>query len=862
MNSNIKFQWESTVRPLMVSVAILCALSPLVLYLLFSLAEQKISMGAEAEIFANTLTDEINKNPEYWQYEDIRFSSILRHRLHDRNYPEHRQLYDNASRLVAENKSPLPQPLISLEVSVFEAGSPVGFIKITRSIRLIVKTSVLVFLVSSLCGALVYYVLHIFPLKALKSSFMALHKEKEQATVTLRSIADGVITTDTSLNILSLNPAAAQLAGVQSARVLGEPFREHFKIVHPHTREEVVNLLEDCLQSREIYYHKRKEAMLVRQGDGSGFQVEITVSSLHDEQARLLGLLIALHDVTAAHALEKRLKEKVRELAVIVKYAGVGIAFIRDGIVQEVNTLASEIIGAPPEAFIGQRIAAILTANLGYTEPIDHIHEQLSRGEIIDIEHQLVRSGQKRIWLRLIGQCVDPNHNCERGTVWIVQDISHMKERQEYLHVAKSRAEEANRFKSEFLAHVNHELRNPLGGIIGIVRLVLDTELTFVQRKHLSIVENAGEFLLLLINDLLDLSKIEAGVMELEEKSFRICSIYEYVQNLVALRIKEKGLSLTLSISEEVPSELIGDELRLGQILLNLVGNAIKFTKTGGINVLCEKISQTTSTVQLRFNVTDTGCGIDEQARKKIFGAFVQASSSVARTHGGSGLGLSICKKLTELMNGDIVVKSEPGKGSTFSFTGYFKYKNQHEIQLIAGNQKVPKQNEEPAHREELQKRGRRILLVEDISFNQTIAKLILEGEAHSVQLAANGREALAALTDSVFDAIFMDVQMPVMDGLTATRLIRRCEKEKNPQARDDNDLMKAVSSVMYGRHTPIIGMTGNSTEDGKMECFSAGMDNYISKPYERQEMLRVLDEEYQKILPMLTVNVASVNSR
>jgi PAS domain S-box-containing protein len=843
MNNSLKFPWESTVRPLIISVAILCVIAPLVLYLLFSLAEQKISMGAEAEILTNTITDEINKNPEYWHYEDLRFSSILRHRLHDRNYQEHRELFDSHSTLVAENNNFLPQPLLSIEARVFEAGVPVGFLKITRSIRSILKTSVLVLLASSLCGVLVYYVLHVYPLKVLRSAFAALHKEKEQATITLRSIADAVITTDTSLKILSLNPAAALLTGVPTSELLGKPFREHFQIVPQQKRERVENLLEDCLQSGANPCRLRSEAVLICQDDGREFQIEITVSQLHDEQAMLVGLVIVFHDVTASHALENQLKEKVRKLAVIVKYAGAGIAFIRKGIVQEVNSLASEIIGIPSEALIGKQAASIFTANLRYAEPIDHIYEQLSKGEIIDIEHQLVRSDKKRIWLRLIGQGVDPDRIDERGTVWIIQDISKMKEHQEYLNLAKLRAEEANRFKSEFLAHVNHELRNPLGGIVGMVRLVLDTELSSVQRKYMSIVENAGENLLFLINNLLDLSKIEAGVMELEEKPFRIGSIYDYVHNLVALRIKEKGLSLTLSISEDVPLELIGDELRLGQILLNLVGNAVKFTTTGGINVLCEKISQTESTVQLRFYVTDTGCGIDEQARKSIFVAFVQASSSVARTHGGSGLGLSICKKLTELMNGDIAVESELGKGSTFSFTCSFRYKNQPDIEQLAGDQQVPDRNEKLNHNEELHQQGRRILLVEDIPFNQTIAKLILEREGHCVQLAANGREALAALTESTFDAIFMDVQMPVMDGLTATRLIRRCETEKNPLAREDNDLMKAVSSMMYSSHLPIIGMTGNSAEDGKLGCFAAGMDNYIFKPYEREEMLHVLNE-------------------
>jgi PAS domain S-box-containing protein len=841
MNSNNQFQWEAAVRSLIVSVVVLCVIAPLVLYLLFSLREQKIIMGAEADILAHTITEEINKNPEYWQYEEIRFSSILRHRSHDANYQERRQLFDSNHKLVAEHNNSLQRPLIHIEARVFDAGDPVGSLRISRSIRLILQTSALILLASSICGALLYSVLHVFPLKLMRSAFTELNTKKEQATVTLNSIADGVITTDTSLRILSLNPAAAKLGGVQSAGVLGEPFRQHFKIIHPQAREKVESLLEDCLQYGENACRQREQAVLVCEESGSEFQVEITVSPLHDEQHRLLGLVIVLHDVTAACMLEKQLKEKVLELGVILKYAGVGIAFVREGIVQEVNTMISEIFGIPSEAIIGRRASSILPTYLGYTDPIEHIYTQLSKGEIFDIERQVVLSNQKPIWIRLIGQGVDPSRLSEGGSVWIAQDITQLKQYQEKLEIAKFHAEEASRFKSEFLAHISHELRNPLSGIIGINRLVLETDLTPVQQRYLTIVQESAETLLLLINNLLDLSKIEAGVMELEERSFRISTIYDYVNNIVALKIKEKGLSLTFSISEDVPLELIGDELRLGQILLNLVGNAVKFTSMGGIDVFCARIAQTESTVQLLFSVTDTGCGIDEPTRKKIFESFVQASSSVSRTHGGSGLGLSICKKLTELMGGQIGVKSELGQGSTFSFSGWFRHERQPDFESTDTGKKIPEQKKGPVQP------ARRILLVEDIPFNQTIAKLLLEQEEHCVEVATNGREALAALAKSTFDVIFMDVRMPEIDGLTTTRLIRRCEKERNPLVKEDNDLIQAVSSRIHGKHIPIIGMTGNSTEDGRLDCFAAGMDNYISKPFDREEMLHAMEVVYGK---------------
>lgn len=835
MNSKKQFQWELVARRLIVLVAVLCTTAPLVFYLIFSLEKQTISMSAEADIFARMITDEINNNPDYWQYEDLRFSYILSHRLHDRHYLENRQLFDNNDRMVAGNNNSLQWPLATVEVPVFDAGVPVGFLRVTRSLRSILAISAVVFFVSSLCGVLVYFALHVFPLKVLRSAFAALHKEKEQAIITLQSIADAVITTDTSLKLLSLNPAAEQLAGVQSARVLGEPFQDYFEIVHSETREKVETLFEECLGSVKNPGQLKQQAILVGKGQKGEFQVEVKVSPLHDEQARLLGFVVVFHDVTDTHVLERQLKEKVRELAVIVKSAGVGIAFVREGIVQEVNTLASQIIGLPANRIIGQQAISILTRELGYTYPTDLIYERLSRGEIFDMEHQIVREGQDNVWVRLIGQGVDPRSISAMGTVWIIQDISQLKQYQEGLQTARFKAEEASRFKSEFLAHVNHELRNPLGGIIGMVRLLLDTELTSVQRQYLTIIENAAAPLLQLINNLLDLSKIEAGVMELEEKPFRISSIFEYVQNLVAQGIKDKGLSLNLSTSADVPEEIIGDQLRLGQILLNLVGNAQKFTSTGGINVWCEKISQTESTIELQFNVTDTGGGIDEAARKKIFEAFMQESSSVARMHGGSGLGLTICKNLVELMNGHIWLESEPGKGSTFSFTGWFKYQRLSQVGSTAAEKKASGRNEG------LRKQKRRILLVDDIPFNQTIAKLFLERDSHCVHLADNGREALVALAKSTYDVIFMDVEMPVMDGLIATRLIRRCEKDEKPLAREDNDLIKDISSMIYGKHIPIVGMTGNATEDGRLECLTAGMDDCISKPYEEHEILRVL---------------------
>ncbi|SHO47145.1 PAS domain-containing hybrid sensor histidine kinase/response regulator [Desulfopila aestuarii] len=841
MKSDIRFEWEKAVQRLIAVATVLSMVSPLVLYLIFSVAKQKAAIGAEMEVLSHIITEQINQNPDYWTYEDIRLASILRHRPHTGDFQEHRQIFDSNQKLVAENVVNLKLPVLSLDTPVYDAGTTAGFLRITWSIQATLVRAALVFAASCAGGALLYFVLHTFPLRVLRSAFAALHKEKEQATITLGSIADAVITTDTSLNILSLNPAAIEFAGTTMADVAGKPFGDYFRIIRPQTRHSLEELLFQCLQSEKHSPPLLDQAVLERQIDGREYQVEITVSPLYDEQARLLGLVVVLHDVTESRVLEKQLKDKVLELVHIVRYAGVGITFIRDGVIQKANGIAAEILGMPQDEVVGKELSFILKTCLGFTQPLDHIYETLGDGRIFNMEHRAIRADGRQIWLRLIGQAIDPNRIRENGTVWIAQDITRLKQQQEQLEAARLQAEEASRFKSEFLAHVSHELRSPLSGVIGLNRLVLDTELTSLQRQYLTMVDGTVETLLLLINNLLDLSKIESGAMELEEKTFNISSICTYIRNIVTLQVEEKGLNLIFTLAEDVPAKLIGDELRLGQILLNLVSNALKFTSSGSIEVVCEKMSQSESAIQLSFKVIDTGCGMDDTTCKKIFEAFVQASNSVARTHGGSGLGLSICKKLTELMGGEIWVDSVVEKGTTFTFTAWFKTVTGVTTDFSETN---PHTEEKLT---ETRPPMRRILVVDDLPVNQTIAKLLLELDGHTIDVAGNGREALVALAKSTYNVIFMDVQMPGLDGLTATRLIRRCEKEENPNAREDNNLIKALSAKIRGKHIPIIGMTGNAMDEGKQDCYAAGMDGYISKPFERIEMLEALDMAFKQ---------------
>ena len=837
MSSNDKIQWEPAVRRLIALVALLCAIAPFVMFLIFAIDQQMTGVNARTEVLAHIITDQINKNPEYWQYEQLRFSAILRHNPYSEDQPEQRQLLDNCGKVVAENGITPQLPQVTADHLVYDAGKPVGVLRITNSIRGILLKSTLVLAVGCVCGALVFFVLHSFPLRVLRLAFATLNKEKEQATVTLGAIADAVITTDTGLNILSLNPTGEQLCGIKATQAIDKPFDECFNLVHPQTGASMDWVLTNCLQKAKGSCQMREHALFNRSSDDTQLQLEITVSPLCDRDARLLGLVIVLHDVTVSRNLEKQLSNRVRELGHIVRYAGVGIAFVQNGIIQKANTIIAEIIGLPQEQIIGSQVKDLLTDNLGYTGSIEEIYDHLGRGNIFDLEHCVTRLDGKKIWLRLIGQSVDPARLSESGTVWIAQDITQLKLQQELVEKAKVHAEETSRFKSEFLAHASHELRSPLSGIIGANRLVLESQLTPYQRQYLTIIDDSAESLLQLINNILDLSKIESGIIELERKSFALQNVFKYVMNVVVLQAKEKGLNVTFTADENVPSELIGDQLRLSQVLLNLVSNAIKFTTSGGIDVGCEVITTNNSAIQLRFEIADTGCGVDESARRKIFDAFVQASSSVARTHGGSGLGLSICKKLTGLMGGDIWVDSEQGIGTTFTFTAWFQINPQVDAKKNGTEIESPDQ-----HQPELnQHRGKRILVVEDLALNQTLTKLLLEADNYQVSIATNGREALLALREAMYDAILMDIQMPKMNGLTATKIIRRCEKKKHPRAREDNDLIKVVSKRIHGRHIPIIGMTGNATEEGRQEYFNTGMDGCISKPFDKQEMLQAL---------------------
>ena len=388
------------------------------------------------------------------------------------------------------------------------------------------------------------------------------------------------------------------------------------------------------------------------------------------------------------------------------------------------------------------------------------------------------------------------------------------------VEAARKEAEAATAAKATFVANMSHEIRTPLNSILGFSDLLLDdVSLSFLQRRYLELVKNAGGALLTVVNDILDFSKLDAGKLELTKEAFALDALVHSTVAIVEGTAEAKGLDLQVRIDPGLSLQHLGDAARIRQILLNLLSNAVKFTARGSVSLDVSKIPSLAPTSEhLRFAVCDTGPGVPAKGQERLFEQFAQADPSISREHGGTGLGLSICKSLVELMGGRIGFDCNKGAGCTFWF--------EIELATVASAAVAPQQPSYPVNRGAV-----RILLVEDLPMNQELACVILRRAGHTVDVAGDGMEAIAAVESNPYDVILMDIQMPRMDGVTATRIIRQIDGP--------------------ARHTPIIAMTANALPEQVRAFRQAGMDDYIAKPFKQQELheaiRRVVD------LPLLT---------
>jgi signal transduction histidine kinase/CheY-like chemotaxis protein len=454
-----------------------------------------------------------------------------------------------------------------------------------------------------------------------------------------------------------------------------------------------------------------------------------------------------------------------------------------------------------------------------------HFAAAIERDALFDIEFRIRRPNDDIRYLR--GRAAvsrTPDGQPER-VVGVNFDITAQKLAEEEMRQARDLAEQANEAKSQFIANMSHEIRTPMNGIIGMAELALDTELTDTQRNYINIVHSSAEALLGILNEILDFSKIEAGRIELEQTAFSLTDLVSETLKALAIRAHNKGVTLTIDLSSDLPPLSLGDPGRLRQVLVNLCDNAIKFTpKAGEVSVSVRLLSAAGTPIdQVRIGVRDTGTGIPAAKLERVFKAFTQADASTTREYGGTGLGLTIAAGLVELMGGKMQVTSQLGVGSEFFFTLPFARPRQPPTQA-------------PSQRAEISGRPNtpnlRVLLAEDNPINQKLVVALLTQWGHEVVVTENGQATLERCRAEPFDIIFMDMQMPVMGGIEATKKIRAWEQQ-------------------HGRAPiPIVAMTANALVSDREACLAAGMDDHLAKPI-RRAMLRAVLERFAGPAPI-----------
>ncbi len=539
---------------------------------------------------------------------------------------------------------------------------------------------------------------------------------------------------------------------------------------------------------------------------GTNYWVDVTIVPMLGADGLPEQYIAIRTDISARKQAEAQLQEQLGFVEVLLEATPTAI-YLKDtqGRYLRFNKSFEELFGIERSQWVGRTVFELVPGD-GASVMDAKDQELYASGLMQTYEAQFTNRSTGVVREGLYRKAVLRDSSGQvTGLVGTILDVTDRNRLSQDLLVAKAKAEAASQAKSDFLANMSHEIRTPMNGVIGMTDLVLDTDLDATQREYLNIVRSSAGSLMVILNDILDFSKIEAGKLNIESVEFSLVQTVTETLHTVKARAEKKGLYLNCQFDTEAPEWLLSDPGRIRQVLTNLCDNAIKFTAIGGVTVHVGCKPQGDGTSVIHISVSDTGIGIPKDKQAGVFEAFNQADTSTTRRFGGTGLGLTICMRLVALMGGRIWLESEPGQGSAFHFTVLA-----HEHTPVAESMEL--QVAEASVEATGKARIFQILLVEDHPVNQLVACTLLKKWGYQVAVANNGQEAVDLCASQHWDAILMDMLMPVMGGLEATRLIRAAEKD--------------------GQHTPIIAMTANAMEADRQACLDAGMDDHLAKPF------------------------------
>ncbi len=669
----------------------------------------------------------------------------------------------------------------------------------------------------------------------------ALRTSEERYMLAERAVNDGIWDWNIVTHEYYLSPRWNKILGYADGEL---PNRESifFDLIHPDDKDHAGAVFQRHLERNERYFTELR----LRHKDGSYRWVLDRGEAIRDAEGKPVRMVGSITDITERKAAEAELlkyRENLEELVAmattevkaIVQTAVNGVISIDSrGAIRSFNPAAEKLFGWSAAEIVGKNVSLLMP------EPDASAHDSYiqhflstNQAKIIGVEREVVaqRKDGSRFPASLAvghGMISDDRHIF----VGFIADITLQKRAEQELRQAKDAAEAAAKAKASFLANMSHEIRTPMNTVIGFAEVALqDAKLSEATRSHINTILSSGRHLLGVINDILDFSKIEAGKVELEKVCFNLPSAVRETLQTIGLRAAEKGLRIDLHVQDGLPQHFVGDPNRLRQVILNLVGNSVKFTETGVISVTIER---TDAADMLHFAISDTGIGMTVEQTEKIFESFSQADTTTSRRFGGTGLGTTISKQIVELMGGRIWVESSLGVGSVFHFTVCLPESSAAEMCLY--------DSETPQISAFFSPRRFKILLAEDIEANARLARLRLEQQGHQVTWVKNGLEAVEAFRSDTYELILMDLQMPVMDGIEATRRIRQLEIGRNSRI-------------------PILALTASVLNHERQQSLDAGMDAIVGKPIDVDELLAQMERLTPKGVGSANTTIAVVEA-